>query len=243
MQIFTREQRLLFPNACTDAEYREALGSVRVVQHPVVADGIRALRSRTTKKVKFGEYAERVGQVLLLDAISDLTLEEVEIETPLRNSDGSYVRTPAQKLTPDDMICFVIVIRAGLALWQRSILPKSPVGTYDIERDEATTLPHLHRVKLPAGIKERRVIILEPMLATGGTTAFVIGDLKQRGVKEIRLISIFAAAHGVLRLKRQYPDVQIVAGALDPALNEKCFIEPGCGDFGDRALGTATDLQ
>ncbi len=237
MQVFTDRQREQLPYSCTKLEYEEALHSVTVVRHPIVADGIRVLRNRETKKVKFGDYADRVGQVLLLEALCDMHLVDVEVETPLEHPDGGQVKTPCQKFEVDDGVCYIVVLRAGLALWQ-NVLPKSPVGTYDIERDEKTAEPIVHRIKLPHGIASMTPIIGEPMLATAGTTAFVVEDLERRGCRGIRIVSIFAAAKGVLRLKRKHPDVEIYVGALDPGLNEKSFIVPGCGDFGDRYMGT-----
>lgn len=201
------------------------------VTHPLVRDALRILRDRTTQPAKFRKYADIVGTILLLKMTEDLPTSSVEIDTPLEATTGD-------KLVPDSLT-FVSILRAGLALRFFDFFPKSPHGTLGIRRlEHEGARPELYMEKLPERIAEHDVILFDPMLATGGSAVMALNILRERGVRNIKFGCVITAPEGEQALLEAHPDVPIFTCARDRCLNDRKFICPGLGDFGDNYFGT-----
>ncbi|MBQ9273882.1 MAG: uracil phosphoribosyltransferase [Succinivibrio sp.] len=205
---------------------------VHLIEHPLLAHKITKLRDINTD---FGQFNARVGEIAMIEAyeaLRDLHTELVEIQTPLERS--------AQPLLKGESPAVVAILRAGLAMAEgvRRLLPEAVVGHIGMYRDPITHLPQRYYCKLPPRISERTIIVTDPMLATGGSAADTITEVKDLGGRDIRFLCIVAAPEGVRKLQEAHPDVEIYIGALDRELNEHKYILPGLGDAGDRIFGT-----
>jgi uracil phosphoribosyltransferase len=202
------------------------------VLHPLVQHKLGLLRDVTTTTQMFRQLANELTLLLTYEATKDLADEEVEIETPLEWMKARRISGKKVAVCP--------ILRAGVGMLDAvlSLIPGARVGFIGLFRDEETLEPIEYYVKLPADIADRDVILLDPMLATGNSTAAAIETVKRVGATSIRLIALIAAPEGVARVHRDHPEVQIVVAAVDRGLNEKGYILPGLGDAGDRLYGT-----
>ena len=205
-------------------------GGLTVVDHPLAGHLLADLRDAATEPERFRFAARRLATVLVLEATRDLPITPGTVTTPLqaapvRRIDGGVVAVP--------------ILRAGLGMLEAvtDLLPEVAVGYVGLERDETTLQPTSYYLKVPA-LEGRPVLLLDPMLATGGSATFACDLLKQRGATRLRLVCVVAAPEGVRRLQEAHPEVGIVTAALDDALNDVGYITPGLGDFGDRLFGT-----
>jgi uracil phosphoribosyltransferase len=210
----------------------ELVNGVTVVTHPLVQHKLSYLRDKDTPTVHFRKLANEVTLLLTYEATKDFPTESDEVETPLE-------RTTVQRIA-GKKVAVCPVLRAGLGMLDGvlSLVSSARVGFIGLYRDEETLQPVEYYVKLPADIDERDVILLDPMLATGNSTAAAIRTVKDAGATSVRLIAIIAAPEGIERILRDHPDVQIVVAAIDRGLNERGYIVPGLGDAGDRLYGT-----
>ena len=209
-----------------------ATEKVVVVDHPLVQHKLGLLRDQTTPTQVFRQLVDEVTLLLTYEATKDLATEEVEIETPLE-------RTSVQRIS-GKKVAVCPILRAGIGMLDGvlSLISGARVGFIGLYRNEETLEPVEYYVKLPQDIAERDVILLDPMLATGNSTAAAVATVKQAGAESIRLIAIIAAPEGIQRLHAEHPDVTIVVAAIDRELNERGYIVPGLGDAGDRLFGT-----
>jgi uracil phosphoribosyltransferase len=202
------------------------------VTHPLVQHKLGLLRDASTPTQMFRQLVNEVTLLLTYEATKDLATEDVEIATPLE-------RTAVQRIS-GKKVAVCPILRAGVGMLDGvlSLIPGARVGFIGLYRNEDTLEPVEYYVKLPADIADRDVIILDPMLATGNSTAAAVGTVKAAGAQSVRLIAIIAAPEGIDRLHGEHPDVAIVVAAIDRGLNEKGYILPGLGDAGDRLYGT-----
>jgi uracil phosphoribosyltransferase len=210
-----------------------ATEKVVVVDHPLVQHKLGLLRDQTTPTQVFRQLVDEVTLLLTYEATKDMATEEVQIETPLE-------RTTVQRIS-GKKVAVCPILRAGVGMLDGvlSLISGARVGFIGLYRNEETLEPVEYYVKLPQDIAERDVILLDPMLATGNSTAAAVASVKQAGAESIRLIAIIAAPEGIERLQAEHPDVTIVVAAMDRELNEKGYIVPGLGDAGDRLYGVA----
>lgn len=201
-----------------------------VVDHPLARHLLAVLRDRDTSPALFRTLTKRLGLALVLEAVRDLPTLEVRVETPLE--------TAAGHLLADGLVA-VPILRAGLGLLEAvtELFPEVDVGYVGLERDETSLAPKSYYEKLPP-IEGRVVLLLDPMLATGGSAAAACAALKRRGPSGIRFVCVVAAPEGVAKIEGDHPDVPIFTAAVDRQLNERGYILPGLGDFGDRLFGT-----
>ena len=205
---------------------------ITVVTHPLIDHALTYLRDRTSDAETFQRHARVAAQVLVLEVLRDLPLEETAVDTPLE-------RTVARRLAL--AVTFVPVVRSGLAMLDavRGFLPGSKVGFVGLQRDEETAIAHQYYSKLPARLSGSRIVVLDPMLATGGSALAALDLLIAHDARDLRLACIVAAPEGVRAINERYPDVRLWCCALDRGLAARKFIVPGLGDFGDRYYGTA----
>lgn len=208
------------------------MANVTVFDHPLIQHKISILRSKATDRKSFRELVDEITMFMCYEALRDLPLKEVEVETPL-------TKTKCNMLDGED-IAVVPILRAGLGMVGGilNMVPNAAVGHIGLYRDEETLEPHEYYCKLPKKIDERQVIVLDPMLATGGSAAAAIDFIKQHGGKKIKFMCMIASPTGLEALKKAHPDVDIYCAHLDEGLNEKGYIVPGLGDAGDRLFGT-----
>lgn len=209
-----------------------AFPNLTVVGHPLVQHKVSLLRDVSTGRKLFRELVDEVGMLLAYEVTADLDLEEREVRTPLTETVGWEVDRDAPVLVP--------VLRAGLGMVEgfRRLMPFLTVGHVGLERDEETLEPKDYYYKIPPRAGERMFIVLDPMLATGGTAVEAVHSLKESGARDLRFVCIVAAPEGVRRMEEEHPEVPVYAAALDPGLDERGFIVPGLGDAGDRLYGT-----
>jgi uracil phosphoribosyltransferase len=204
---------------------------LKVLEHPLAEDLLSRLRQRDTGPAEFRTLTRRLGWLLVIEATRDLMTERVTIDTPLEEAKGSRIAEP---------LVAIPVLRAGLGLLDAAtdLYPDTVVGYLGLERDEETLEPRDYYAKLPP-MEGRRALVLDPMLATGGSGTAAITHVKTHAnPTSISFVCVVAAPEGVARLEADHPEVPIVAGALDRRLNDVGFILPGLGDFGDRLHGT-----
>jgi len=208
-----------------------ALDHVHIVDHPFVIDGLTHLRSVETDLQKFRHHSDKVCQLLFAEAIRGLDFREVTIQTPLESMQ-------ARKLA--DEVVVVPVLRAGLAMLfgAMQLLPKSKIGFVGLQRNEETAVAAEYYWKLPAITSQSVVIITDPMLATGGSILHLLRQVAQQQPKAMQVVCVLAAPEGIATVRAEFPDVEIFTGAVDSHLNEKKYIVPGLGDYGDRYFGT-----
>ena len=207
------------------------MDNVTVVDHPLAGHLLTELRDVTTEPERFRHLARRLGTVLALEATRRLATRVQPVETPLQPMDGSRLDRP---------VVAVPILRAGLGLLETvtDLLPEVRVGYAGLERDETTLQPTSYYLKVPE-LRDASVLLLDPMLATGGSAAFAAGLLKEHGATDIQLVCVVAAPEGIRRLHDEHPDVRVVTASIDEGLNEVGYIVPGLGDFGDRLFGTS----
>ena len=203
-----------------------------ILDHPLVQHKVSLLRNKATGTKEFKELVSELATLLCYEATRDLPLEEVEIETP--------IAVAHTKVLSGRKLALVPILRAGLGMvdGMLTLLPAAKVGHIGLYRNEETLEPVEYYCKLPSDIAERDVIVLDPMLATGGSARDAITQIKKRGARSIKFIGIIAAPGGLKALHEAHPDVDIYVAALDEKLNEKGYIVPGLGDAGDRIFGT-----
>jgi len=208
------------------------MSNVHVVEHPLIAHKLTLIRDKTTGVKEFREAISELAMLLCYEATRDLPLKEIEIETP--------VSVTKAKVISGKKLAVVPILRAGIGMVDGilSLIPAAKVGHIGLYRDPETTLPVEYYCKLPEDIASREVIILDPMLATGGSAVAAIKMLKDRGVSIIKMMNIIAAPEGVKAVQEAYPDVEIYCASLDEKLNDHAYIVPGLGDAGDRLFGT-----
>jgi uracil phosphoribosyltransferase len=207
---------------------------LKVIHHPIVDDAMSHLRSADTDMATFQRYAQVATRVLALEVLQDLPTQPTRIQTPLEEA-------VAYRLAQS--VIFVPVLRSGLALLDamNNFLPGSKVGFVGMERNEQTAIARSYYAKLPRQFGDAMVVILDPMLATGGSALATRRLLREAGARQVRLACVVAAPEGVEALVHEDPAIRIYTCALDRGLNERKFIVPGLGDFGDRYFGTAAD--
>jgi len=208
-------------------------GAVVEVDHPLIRHKVGLLRDVTTTTQMFRQLVNELTLLLTYEATKTLADEEdVEIETPLETTTARRISGKKVAVCP--------ILRAGMGMLDAvlSLIPGARVGFIGLYRNEETLEPVEYFVKLPSDIAERDVILLDPMLATGNSTAAAVTTVKQAGASSVRLIALIAAPEGIARIHRDHPDVMIVVAAVDRGLNEKGYIVPGLGDAGDRLYGT-----
>lgn len=208
------------------------MSKVTVLDHPLIKHKVSILRDVNTGTNEFRKIVSEISMLMAFEVTRDLPLEEIEVETPLEKCTGYRLSGKKLGLVP--------ILRAGLGMvdGMLSILPSAKVGHIGLYRDPETLLPVEYYLKLPTDIKDRDIFLLDPMLATGGSSIDAIDSLKKHGVKSIRLINLIAAPEGVEAVKKAHPDVDIYVAALDRELNDHAYILPGLGDAGDRLFGT-----
>jgi uracil phosphoribosyltransferase len=206
--------------------------NLTVLQHPLIQHKLAVLRDRKTSKKTFRALVEEISMLMGYEVTKDLALEPVEIETPLERM--TAYRMSGKKLT------LVPVLRAGLGMADGvlRLVPSARVGHIGLYRDHVTLEPVDYYFKIPSEVVDRDFIILDPMLATGGSAAAAVGFLKKRGAGRIRFVCLVAAPEGVQRMLTEHPDVHVYTAALDRQLNQHGYILPGLGDAGDRLFGT-----
>ena len=208
------------------------MSKVCVFDHPLIQHKLSILRDEKTPVKEFRELISELAMLMCYEATRDLPLEEVEVKTPV--AVAKCKRIAGKKLA------IVPILRAGLGMVDGmvSMMPNVKVGHIGLFRDPETHEPVKYYYKMPADINERDVIVVDPMLATGGSASAAIQFLKDDGAKSVRLMSIIAAPEGIARMQADHPDVDIYVAALDDHLNEHAYIVPGLGDAGDRIFGT-----
>lgn len=205
---------------------------VFVMTHPLIQHKVTLIRDKTTGVKEFREMVSEIAMLMCFDATRDLPLKEIEVETPIAKA--------RSKVITGKKIAFVPILRAGLGMvdGMLNLIPAAKVGHIGLFRDPETLKPKDYYCKLPEDINERDVIILDPMLATGGSANAAIDLLKERNVRNLKLMCIIASPEGIRSVVDRHPDVEIYCAALDQELNEDGYIVPGLGDAGDRIFGT-----
>ncbi len=203
-----------------------------VVDHPLIQHKLTLMRDKETSTAKFRTLLREISALLAYEVLRDLELEEVQIETPV-------APMTAHKLA-GKKLCFVSVLRAGDGLLQGllDLIPGARVGHLGMYRDHETLKPVAYYNKLPVAMHDRLAIVVDPMLATGGSGAAAVTEVKKAGARDIRFLALVAAPEGVETFHSAHPDVPVYTAALDSHLNEKGYIVPGLGDAGDRLFGT-----
>ena len=203
-----------------------------VLNNPLIEHKLSIIRDKNTGTKEFREIIGEIATFLCYEAMADAKLEEVEIETPI-------CKTKAKKLN-ENKYAFVPILRAGTGMLDGLIkaIPNAKIGHVGLYRDETTHKPVRYYYKMPKDIANREVIVLDPMLATGGSACDTITMLKEDGVKNIKFLSIISAPEGIKKLEELHPDVKIYTASIDEKLNENAYIVPGLGDAGDRIFGT-----
>ena len=200
--------------------------------HPLIQHKISRLRDKNTGTSEFRALVEEIAMLMGYEALSDLPLHDIEVETPIETCMTPVVEGKNFAVVP--------ILRAGLGMVNGilALVPTAKVGHIGLYRDEETHEPHEYYCKLPSPIEERLVVVTDPMLATGGSAVAAVDFIKKHGGKKIKFMSIIAAPEGLERLTRAHPDIQIYVGHVDRELNEAAYICPGLGDAGDRIFGT-----
>ena len=202
------------------------------LKHPLIEHKLAILRNKKTGTKEFREIVSELATMLCYEAMKDAELKEVEIETPIQKTKA--------KIINEDSYAFVPILRAGTGMLDGiiNLVPNAKIGHIGMYRDEKTFKPNVYFFKVPKDIEKRQVLILDPMLATGGSGLDAIELLKEKGVKSIKFLCIIAAPEGIKKIKEKHPDVQIYCTKIDEKLNENAYIVPGLGDAGDRIFGT-----
>ena len=202
------------------------------LKHPLIEHKLAILRDKKTGTKEFREIISELGELLCYEALKDAKMYETEIETPME-------KMKTRKINEENY-AFVPILRAGTGMLDGIInmVPNAKIGHIGMYRDEETFKPNVYFFKVPKGIENREVLILDPMLATGGSAVDAIELLKSKGVTKMKFLCIIAAPEGLERVQKEHPDVQIYCAHIDDHLNENKYIVPGLGDAGDRIFGT-----
>lgn len=208
------------------------MSKVTIMEHPLIKHKIGIIRRKETGSKDFRQMISEIAMLMCYEATRDLKLQDVEIETPI-------CKTTVKELE-GKKLAVVPILRAGLGMvdGMLTMIPAAKVGHIGLYRNEETLEPVEYYCKLPKDCSEREIFVVDPMLATGGSSVAAIQMLKDRGCKNIKFMCIIAAPEGVERMQKEHPDVDIYVGALDEKLNENGYIIPGLGDAGDRIFGT-----
>ena len=206
--------------------------NVHILDHPLIRHKLAIIRNKNTDTKNFRDIIKEIATLMAYESFKDVPTQEVEVETPLE--------VTKQIVVKENSIAIVPILRAGLGMVDGilTLFPAAKVGHIGLYRDEETLEPQEYYCKLPLGIDEKVVMVVDPMLATGGSACDAINMLKKRGCKKIKLMSIIAAPVGVEKVAEAHPDVDIYISTLDRCLNENGYILPGLGDAGDRIFGT-----
>ncbi len=210
-----------------DPQHANAL----VYDHPLVQHKLSRLRDRETKHADFRRLLNELAGLMAYEVCRNLPTTDVMIETPVAQAKGKVLATP---------VTIVPILRAGLGMTDGllALFPEARVGHIGIYRDEETAKPVTYYSKLPDGVADGPVILVDPMLATGGSSAHAVDILQARGVRNIQLVCLVAAPEGLAHMRANHPEVTVHTAAIDERLNERCYIVPGLGDAGDRIYGT-----
>ncbi|ACD22085.1 uracil phosphoribosyltransferase [Clostridium botulinum] len=208
------------------------MSKVIEVNHPLVLHKLSMVRSKDTGSKDFKELVKEISMLLTYEATRDINMDEVEIETPVCKTKCRVVSGKKMAIVP--------ILRAGLGMVDGvlSLIPAAKIGHIGLYRDEETLQPVEYFCKLPKDIEERDVIVVDPMLATGGSAADALTMLKEKGAKNLKLMCLISAPEGIKLVQEKHPDVDIYVASIDEKLNEKGYIVPGLGDAGDRLYGT-----
>ncbi|WP_102411799.1 uracil phosphoribosyltransferase [Beduinella massiliensis] len=208
------------------------MSTLHVMDHPLIQHKVSLMRDRETGTKDFRELLEEISMLMAYEVTRDLPLKEVEIETPVCRA--------KTKVISGKKLAVVPILRAGLGMVDgiMSLVPAAKVGHIGLYRDPNTLEPVEYYCKLPADVEERDLIVVDPMLATGGSASAAISFIKKRGCKSIKLECLIAAPEGIARIQRDHPDVDIFVASVDEKLNDHGYIVPGLGDAGDRLFGT-----
>lgn len=206
--------------------------NVIILNHPLIQHKTTILRQKETTNKEFRELVEEITMLMCYEALRDLPLRDVEIETPIKKT--------TQKMLAGKDMAVVPILRAGLGMVEGflKLIPNAKVGHIGMYRDEETMQPQEYYCKLPPDIDKRLVVVVDPMLATGGSAIDAIGQIKSYGATQIKFLCLIAAPEGIEALSKAHPDVEVYCANVDEGLNEKCYIVPGLGDAGDRIFGT-----
>lgn len=206
--------------------------NVNIMDHPLIQHKISMLRDKNTGTNEFRTLVEEIATLMGFEALRDLPVEDVEIETP--------IETCMTPMIAGKKLAIVPILRAGLGMVEgiTNLVPSAKIGHIGLYRDPVTHEPHEYYCKLPDPIEQRTILVVDPMLATGGSASEALDFIKEHGGKKIKFMCIIAAPEGLERLTKAHPDVQIYVGHLDRELNEDAYICPGLGDAGDRIFGT-----
>ena len=208
------------------------MDKVHVLDHPLLQHKLSILRDQNTGVKDFREVVSEIATLMCYEATRDLPLQDVVVQTPIAKA--------VTKQISGKKLAIVPILRAGLGMVDgiHTLIPSAKVGHIGLFRDPETLEPVKYYCKMPNDISEREVIILDPMLATGGSASAAITFIKEYGVTHIKLMNILAAPEGIARVQKDHPDVDIYVAAVDEGLNDRCYIVPGLGDAGDRIFGT-----
>ncbi len=208
------------------------MAQVHVMDHPLIVHKLSLMRDKFTGPKEFREAMEEISTLLCYEATRDLPLKEVEIETPIARTKVRYIS--------GKKIAVVAILRAGIGMVDGilDLIPNAKIGHIGLYRDPDTLQPVEYYCKLPSDIAERDTIVVDPMLATGGSAIAAVQFLKNYGVKNIKLLSVLAVPESIEAIQAEHPDVEIYCAAIDEKLNDKGYIVPGVGDAGDRLFGT-----
>lgn len=207
------------------------MGKLTVIEHPLIRVKLTRLRDRSTDRLLFRQLLEELTAFMVYEITRDFPLRELEVETPFERTMGYELARP---------VVLVPILRAGIVMTEGilRLIPNARVGHIGIYRDPVTLTPHVYYKKLPKNLHEALVIVVDPMLATGGSAVEAVKLVKEEGATEVRFICLVAAPEGVEAFQQHHPDVPIYAAALDRELNDHGYILPGLGDAGDRLFGT-----
>lgn len=202
------------------------------LKHPLVEHKIAILRDKNTGTKEFREVISELATILCYEAMKNAETYETEVETPIQ-------KTKVKKIDENNYV-FLPILRAGTGMLDGiiNIMPNAKIGHIGMSRDEKTFKPNRYYFKVPQGIEDKEVIILDPMVATGGSIIDTVEQLKQEDVKRMKVLCILLAPEGIKAIQEKYPDVQIYCAKIDERLNENAYIVPGLGDAGDRIFGT-----
>ena len=208
------------------------MSTVHVMDHPLIQHKLSIMRNKETGPKEFRELLNEIAMLMAYEVTRDLPLKTVEIETPICKTETKMLAVKKLAIVP--------ILRAGLGMVDgvMSLVPAAKVGHIGLYRDPETLEPVEYYCKLPSDAEDREILLVDPMLATGGSSSAAIGFLKKRNCRNIRLVCLIAAPEGIARIQKDHPDIDIFVAGMDDHLNEHGYIVPGLGDAGDRLFGT-----